>query len=133
MLDLALTSVMSFCPRAGRLVTLVRLSTTFFLEDISLGSFCVTMYLFTFVSSSIFCSRLSGVAPALCQRKWHNLQRIPWIRQMLIHLTDQISIQRWATYMTTYFVMLCFPIGRSPHPGRLGTSTRDGILKKVSY
>ena len=62
-----LTSVMSFCPRAGRLVTLMRLSTIFFLEAVSLGSFWVTMYLFTLVSSSIFCSRLSGVAPALCQ------------------------------------------------------------------
>ena len=62
-----LTSVMSFCPSAGRLVTLMRLSTIFFLEAISLGSFWVTMYLFTLVSSSIFCSRLSGVAPALCQ------------------------------------------------------------------
>ena len=34
-----LTSAMSFCPRAGRFVTLTRLSTTFFFDVISLGSF----------------------------------------------------------------------------------------------
>ena len=58
----------SSLPKAGWLMILSRLRTVCLRCSISLGSFWVTMYVFTFVSSSILCSSASGVAPRLACR-----------------------------------------------------------------